>query len=141
MKLLCWNHIQNKIIMPPTRTQHYLFLIIFRHKIIFVTSFTIFNWLKKYYYNILGGQLIYDQKIIKLFVYGQLKNQYMYTFKDHCKIFLRTRISILHEAIKSVKQELKIMLYSNIKKFRLFFGLTIIPSLYLFQSPIFTKSL
>ena len=35
--------------MPPTPTQLNLVSIRFRRKISFVTSFTIFNWLKKYY--------------------------------------------------------------------------------------------
>ena len=38
--------------LPPTPTQLYLVSIRFQRKISFVTSFTISNWLKKYYFSL-----------------------------------------------------------------------------------------
>ena len=50
MKLLHWNLIWNKIMLPSTPTQHYLVWIRLQLRISFVTSFTSYKLLKKYYF-------------------------------------------------------------------------------------------
>ena len=106
----------NKIMLPPTPTQLYLVLIWFRHKISFVTSFTISKWLKKYYryYNFfikinIKYQDVYQPFIFLLILFNdsaKFKCAY-FTFPRRGKICLfPNRKAIMERILILVRKEL-----------------------------------
>ena len=102
MKLLLWNLIQRKIMLPPTPTQHYLVWNTVQRKISSVTSFSISKWLKctilrqkictsKRRNKMKSSEYKYKRYFFMNFIFSlEVKNEYFYFFAPKyliCKMF------------------------------------------------------